>query len=209
VEHNQWWTIKDQSLAVYMRNAGFDLAVYSNYSKSVQDEARKWAIKASMDGIKNAFEELSGYPLYDICEGVYVISLSSPLSVDYQFRWSPVIYIGLGNVVNRIKSHFDNSLFAFMESLSGANFDFSFASPHKPYHTDYYKHVEYQMLEYFSQKIGGIDDKKRYPILNKNAGANKNIKEDEGWWTTPLKATGRRPYWALKPTEHSDFASLD
>jgi hypothetical protein len=96
-----------------------------------------------------------------------------------------------------------------MESLSGANFDFSFANPHKAYHTDYYKHVEFQMLEYFYNKIGGIDDKKRYPILNKNAGSNKDIDEEEAWWMTPLKATGKKPLWRLKPTEHSAFAPLD
>ena len=113
------------------------------------------------------------------------------------------------NILSRIERHFNNSLFEFMQSLSGANFDFCFANPHKPYHTDYHKHVEFQMLEYFSEKIGGIDNKKRFPILNKNAGANKHIDEGEDWWTTPLKATGKRPFWALKPTEHSDFAPLD
>ncbi len=27
MERNKWWTIKNQSLAAYMRSAGFDLAV--------------------------------------------------------------------------------------------------------------------------------------------------------------------------------------
>ena len=207
--HNQWWTIKDQSLAIYMRNVGFDLAVYSQYSPEVQTEARKWAIKQTMAGIKKSFEAEADFSLSDINKGVYVISLSTTLSIDYQNRWSPVIYIGLGNILSRIERHFNNSLFEFMQSLSGANFDFCFANPHKPYHPDYHKHVEFQMLEYFSEKIGGIDNKKRFPILNKNAGANKHIDEGEDWWTTPLKATGKRPFWALKPTEHSDFAPLD
>jgi hypothetical protein len=192
-----------------MRNAGFDLSVFSDYSREVQVEARKWAIKEAMYGIKEAFEEESGFTLSSISEGVYVISLSTPLAIKYQYRWSPVIYIGLGNIVSRIESHFNNSLFDVMESLSGANFDFAFACPHKPYHTDYYKHVEFCMLAYFNQKIGGLHKNRRFPILNKNAGSDRGINEDTEWWTTPLKATGKKPLWAFEPTEHSDFAPLD
>src|SRR5882762_357787 len=94
VEHNKWWTIRNQSLAAYMRDAGFDLAVYAQYSRSVQDEARKQAIRKTMTGIKSSFEEEADFSLLDIDKGVYVISLSTPLSINYQNRWSPVIYIG-------------------------------------------------------------------------------------------------------------------
>lgn len=205
METNRWWTIRDQSLARYMRNAGFDLSVYSNYSDHVQNEARKRAIKEAMAGIREAFEAESQFSLTDLDRGVYVISLSTPLAISYRSRWSPVIYVGLGRVASRIEAHFNHSLFDFMESLSGANFDFSFACPHKPYHTDYYKHIEYEMLNYFQEKIGDGN----FPILNKNAGSNRDIVHDDAWWTSPLKANGKRPLWALGPTEHSDFAPLD
>lgn len=91
-----------------------------------------------------------------------------------------------------------------MESIAGSSFDFAFACPHKPYHTDYYKHVEFRMLDYFREKID-----ENLPILNKNAGADKGIPDDDAWWTMPLKATGKKPLWALEPTEYSDFAPLD
>lgn len=194
-----------------MRNAGFDLAVYSEYSDSVRKEARKGAIKETMRGIEESFEAEAGFELTDIDRGVYVISLSTPLAILYRYGWSPVIYIGIGNIVSRIESHFNNSLFDLMESVSGANFDFSFASPKKLFYRgdDYYKHVEFLMLEYFCEKVGGVDETRRYPILNRNAGADKDIDDNDEWWNTPLKATGRKPLWALKPTHHSHFAPLD
>ena len=58
-------------------------------------------------------------------------------------------------------------------------------------------------------QYGGMDDKRRFPILNKNAGNNKELKGGTDWWRKPLKAAGRRPLWELKPTDFSDFAPLD
>ena len=33
MKKNTWYPVKDQSLAIYARNAGFDLTVYSQYSR--------------------------------------------------------------------------------------------------------------------------------------------------------------------------------
>lgn len=88
MESNFWWTIRDQSLAKYMRDAGFDLSVYELYSDAVRTEARKRAIKEAMAGIKEAFENEAGFPLADLERGVYVISLSAPLAIKYDKRWS-------------------------------------------------------------------------------------------------------------------------
>lgn len=96
-----------------------------------------------------------------------------------------------------------------MESLSGANFDFTFACPHKPYHTDCYKHVEHLMLSYFLARVGGQDSRYRFPLLNSNAGSDRKIPCDDERWNAPLRSNGERPLWAIKPTSHSDFAPLD
>ena len=109
----------------------------------------------------------------------------------------------------RLKSHFESKLFDFMLSLNGANFDFHFAQPARPGTLTYFKHVEHLMLDYFSAPYGGMDDKRRFPILNKNAGSNKEYSEGSDWWKKPLKAAGRRPLWEIKPTDYSDFAPLD
>lgn len=208
MEKNTWYAIKNQSLAVYARNAGFDLAVYRDYSKEVQKELRKRAVKEALSAIESACFE-KGLDISSIKNGIYVISLSNPLSIQYRNGRSQVIYIGMGNIMGRVNSHFNNKLFDFMLGLSGADFDFYFARPALPGTADYYKHVEHLMLEYFSEQYWGMDEKRRFPILNKNAGNNKEFKGGSEWWKKPLKASGKRPLWELKPTDFSDFAPLD
>lgn len=208
METNEWVEIKSQSLAVFTRNAGFDLALYYQYSSEVQEELRYRTVKEALKQISLACNE-KGVDVYSIKKGVYVISLSNPLSIQYRKDKSQVIYIGMGNIMSRIKSHFENKLFDFMLGLSGADFDFHFALPALKGTADYYKHVEHLMLEYFCEQYNGLDDKKRFPILNKYAGNNKSYKAGNDWWKKPLKASGKRPMWELKPTNFSDFAPLD
>jgi hypothetical protein len=204
---NTWVSIREQSLASYAREAGFDLAVFDEYSEEVQTELRRRAIERAVAAIKESFWE-KGIDIASIKRGVYVISLSSPLTLKYQNKFSQVIYVGLGNVMGRIKAHFDHSLFDFMQSLSGANFDFHFAHPGRRGCADYYKHVEWQMLEYFKRNYGGLSENQPYPILNKNAGSKRKIDDQTLWWTKPLKNNGKTPRWAMSPTPKSDFVRL-
>lgn len=205
---NMWYTVPNQSLAIYARNAGFDLAVYDDYSNRVQSELRRRSINEALDEIEWACEEL-GFDLADVKEGIYVISLSNPLSVAYRYRRSQVIYIGIGNIRSRIRSHFENSLFDVMQSLSGATFDFNFAWPGLQGASGYYKHVEWLMLEYFSVQCGGLSEKRRFPLLNTNAGCDRGFNGGGDWWKKPLKASGKKPRWELSPTSFSEFAPLD
>ena len=208
ISRNHWYSVKGQSLAIYARDAGFDLAMYDEYTEPVQAELRRRAVRAAMYAIQTACEE-NGFDIASVKRGVYVISLAHPLSVQYMRGRSQVIYIGLGNILNRIKAHFDNTLFDFMLSLSGADFDFNFAYPALRRANTYYKHVEHLMLDHFYEKFGGTDKIRKYPILNTNAGANQNFVGGTDWWKTPLKAAGKRPLWELKPTKFGDFPPLD
>lgn len=208
MKNNHWYSLKNQSLAIYTRDAGFDLSMYEQYSVQAKKELRKLAVAEAMQSVQAAFMD-RGCDARSIKKGVYVITLSNPLSIDYLTGRSQVIYIGMGNIMGRIKSHFERKLFDFMLDLSGANFDFHFAKPALPGTADYYKHVEHLMLEHFCSQYGGLDIKRRYPILNKYAGNNQWFKGGTDWWKKPLKATGNRPLWAMTPTKFSDFAPLD
>ncbi len=209
VKTNKWHSVKEQSLAVFARNAGFDLAMYRDYSEDVQDELRKRAVKEAMAEIEYACED-KGFDFSGVKKGVYVITLSNPLSIQYFHRKSKVIYIGRGAIKDRIKSHFENKLFDFMLTLNGADFDFHFAKPALAGTPDYFKHVEHLMLEYFMVQYGGLDNEvRRYPILNKYAGSDKSYRGGDDWWKQPLKACGTPPLWELKPTGDSIFSPLD
>ena len=80
-----------------------------------------------------------------------------------------------------------------MQSLSGADFDFHVACPARPGAASYYKHVEYCMLKYFSEKYEGVPGRGKFPILNTYAGANQGYAEGSSWWKTPLRGNGK---WA-------------
>lgn len=205
---NHWYAVREQSLALYARNAGFDLAVFDDYSEVVQAELRKRAVKEALTAIESACDD-EGLDIWEVKRGVYVIALSYPLSIRYRTRRSQVIYIGMGNIMGRIKQHFNDTLFDFMLDLAGADFDFYFARPALPGTATYFKHVEHLMLEYFSEQYGGLDDGRRFPILNKNAGSDKDFHGGTDWWKKPLKAYGQTPLWELKPTDYSDYAPLD
>lgn len=205
---NRWVTFPELSLATFAREAGFDLAIYETYSASVRREVKKRTIDRAVNAILDDLWD-AGFDIAGVKKGVYVISLSSPLTIEYRWKRSQVIYIGMGNIAGRIRAHFQYSLFDFMQSLSGANFDFSFARPYMRGHDDYHQHVEWHMLEYFRETCGGLGERDPYPILNRNAGSCRDIRDRSDWWKKPLRNNGRLPRWSLRPTEHSDFAPLD
>ena len=183
--------------------------MYDEYSEEVRVELRARAVKEAMRSIQTVCWEKHDFDLADLTSGIYVLSLSNPLSLQYRNGRSQVIYIGRGNVVRRIKSHVEHKLFDFMLRLSGADFDFHFSQPARPGAGEYFKHVEHSMLEYFRDIYAGMDDKRRFPILNKNAGTFKGYAAGEDWWKKPLKAQGKRPLWEIKPTDFSNFAPLE
>lgn len=209
MNNNHWYDIKAQSLAAYVRNCGYDLAVFDEYPATVQKQIRKAAVTEAVKAIKLECQIRHGIQLDDIHKGVYVIALSNPLSMRYEKGRSQIIYIGMGNIVSRIKSHFDNSLFDFMLSVNGANFDFRFARPGLQGGTTYYKHVEFLMLQEFGKKYGGLSESRCYPLLNRNAGSNQGYAGGSDWWKKPLHHAGPRPKWELHPTSFNEFKALD
>jgi hypothetical protein len=180
--------------------------VYQNYSKTTRTEIRRLAIKEAIRLLQDDFYIAHKRELWEIEHGVYVICLSDPLAIQYKQGLSEIIYIGRGNVLGRLRSHYERSLFRLMQSLSGADFDFYIAEPKRNNASAYYKHVEHLLLETFAEKFGGAPY--IYPLLNKNAGTGQNCGNGKGW-DTPLKRTGKKPQWALQPTDSWNFEKLE
>jgi len=199
-----WWKIRDQSLALAARQAGFDLSIYDQYSEQTRNELKAAAIIYAMNNIRSAFEGVAARKLSEIKQGVYVICLSHPFTIKYAKTCSEIVYIGRGNINGRLKSHFEKSLFRLMRGLSGTNFDFYLTEPVHTASDAYFKHIEYLLLKRFSDTIGGG----KLPILNTNAGSKQDIVTVGAGWEKPLKATGKKPLWALETTKHWDFEKL-
>ena len=156
-----------------------------------------------MQTITDDFEWQYEIELSSIKQGVYVICLAEPFTIKYRISTSDVLYIGRGNIATRLKSHFDNSLFSLMMSLAGSNFTFYLSDPSDVSGEGYYKQLEYDLLNNFSLKIGDG----QFPILNKNAGWNQDLKLGVGW-NKPLKSAGKRPTWSVEPTNKRPIRKL-
>ena len=205
-----WTNVKRMSLAKAARQAGFDISVYEDYSMDIQAEVQKQAIKQVLLELSNAYSDKTSKDLKDVKKGVYVICLSSPFAISYPEGFSEIIYIGHGNVIARLKAHFEYSLFRFMQSLSGADFDFLISQPKMPgpgVAGEYFKHVEYLLLNGFKEKFGGKKREVWFPLLNNNAGSRKQLDDGKGW-DKPLSRAGKTPRWALEPTKYWDFDKL-
>ncbi len=207
-QKNKWYKLRNQNLAVFMREAGFDISVYGNYSKDVQKEAKKRSIRNAIDSLRREFERQTDVGLNEVRRGVYVIRIAGGMSVRYRDGKSPVLYIGQGNLENRIKGHYDGKLFDFMLSLNGANFDFYVCEPWKSHYrgNDFHKQVEFNMIEDFAAHFGGVDEQHRFPLMNKIAGSDRGLEISSDWWRTPLKRSGNKTNWILEPGPHSQFA---
>jgi len=198
-----WWKLKDQSLALAAREAGFDLAMFSEYTVAVKAALKSATIKNAMDNILEDFEWQYSRRLETIKQGVYVICLSDPFTIKYEGGCSNIIYIGRGNISGRLKSHFEQSLFEVMMGLAGANFSFYLSEPKDIDGEGYFKQLEHDLLASFRKGIGGG----KFPLLNKNAGSDQRLKLGRGW-NKPLKASGKKPTWAIAPTGKKPIKAL-
>lgn len=195
--------IRNQSLALAVREAGFDLTMFDQYAEETQIEIRKRAIKIVLRNISTEFLNTTEKELKDVRQGVYVICVSNPFTIGYEKGNSEIIYIGIGKIASRLESHFNNSLFDFMMSVAGANFDFYLTEPKGSPGDLYYKHIEYELLNKFWEKHGS------YPLLNTNAGSQKEFDGAGKGWDKPLKGSGKKPIWEIRATKHCDFKKLD
>jgi len=216
---NIWVWVQRQSLATAAREAGFDLAMFEKYSDATQQELRKKSVKYVLRNIADAYEEKSKEELDDVKYGVYVIRLSSPFIVDYSTEdedeeiigeTSQVIYIGRGDVLVRLRDHFENKLFDFMQSLSGAEFDIQILNPSSDHFSkiNLHKQIEYDLLEAFTDRVTYMDGV--YPLLNKKRGDDVKLKYCGDKWDQPLRKRDKRKIeWTLKPTEFWRQLKLD
>lgn len=203
----EWTKIQKISLAQSVREAGFDITVYDNYSKQTQSELKKSAIKNVLKEISDKYMDLAGKDISAVKKGVYVICLSNPFTIRYESGSSEIIYIGQGNIISRLETHFHASLFNFMQSLSGTEFDIQISDPDTAAENNMlHKHIEFSLLDTFKDKFGGKE--RAYPLLNKNSGSDKSLDLPDGW-KKPLSGQGKKPAWSLRPTKHWRFAGLE
>lgn len=225
-----WINLWGISLATAAREAGFDLAVYHEYSESTQHELRKRTIKQALSNICDEYEwsteQKFGKPklLSNVSLGVYVIRLSNPFTIRYRAPeissksptntvdfdgTSQIVYIGRGDVQGRLESHLKHKLFDFMLSLSGADFDFQILDPDSDFiaKDQLHRQIENDLLIQFSEKVTCRE--KGFPLLNKNSGSDVGVEDCGKRWNYPLRRDVKLLEWAIEPTEKWRKTNLD
>ena len=199
------WT-KSESISIrdYGKDAGFNLSMIDIF-KIPQDQ-RIWiqkkivgSILADLDYVWE--DDEWNTPLSKVKKGIYVISLSGGICIDYRLSPSQVIYIGRGQIRSRIYNHLKNWVAHFSESLQDIKLKFWMSEIKKNGSSDAFKAVESQLLIAFHEKHGEI------PIMNKRFGDsvwidhffNKEL-------TKPFKIeNAAKRCWKIKPMPENEW----
>ena len=168
----EWTKTEPISIREYGNYCGFDLSLINILQ--LPTDRRKWIEKeivtSILEELDEAWEEDEWEtPLYDVKKGVYVITLSGNICIEYTQKPSQVIYIGRGQIRNRIRKHLINWVTHFSESLQDIKFHFWMTEIKVPGSSNAFIEVEADLIKVFEKRYG------EYPILNYKSG-NSNDK---------------------------------
>ena len=195
------WILADKvSIRKAARLYGFDIeeidSFPNEFSKPLVQKTRAKVVDQLADYWYGSYDTNFAH-----IKGVYIVSLTDNIFVDYgSGNISPVLYIGRGNIRNRLSSHFQGSLFDFSRTLNDVNFRVYMGIATAKGPGDTFVDAEYSLIEYFEKTYG------TKPLLNRNSGTN--TQRTHVWksgWNTPLKNTGnlKNCRWTIKPHKGS------
>jgi hypothetical protein len=201
----KWVTCQGISIREIALRCGFNLsAIDLNGAKAQYNELVKYEVaKAIFEKLCEAWSSYSDKKLADIRQGVYIISFSGNICVDYQKGQSPVIYIGKGRIQSRISEYLKRWIAHISESLQDMQMDISMVeiTVRRPAVTC--EEVESDLLEKFKEKYGS------YPLLNRRRGIERdNCHTYSRRFLQPLN--GRRTMkrgWAIRPMPGNPWAT--
>jgi hypothetical protein len=145
-------------------------------------------------------------PLFKVNKGVYVITLSGNICIQYPNKESQVVYIARGKIRSRIKIHLTNWVTHFSESLHDIKFQIWMTQIKIPGAPNAFKDVEADLIEIFEEEYGDI------PIQNSKGGNYHN--KDHNYnaeWKSPLKVDPSiNSGWCIKPMPDNEwFAEME
>lgn len=136
-----------------------------------------------------------------VSQGVYVVSFSENIYVQYKKSNSKIIYIGKGQIRNRIRSHLNNWITFISESLQDMRIDISFAEIRVKKAERAFEEVESDLLETFMQRFG------EYPLLNKISGRSHHKNHEyQNASLNLLRSQNSKKGWAIRPMPNNVWA---
>ena len=138
-----------------------------------------------------------------LLQAVYVIRLKSPFAIAYPEKYSPVLYIGEGDLLARLDKHR-----AWTAKLCSLGFDFplevAFCFPRVRNNADAYKTFEAHLLEVFSRRYGSL------PLKNTINEHKAFDHEYDGVATSEVLGPGKgtKAMWAIRPLPSNPFQQV-
>ena len=203
-----FWTKTEEPIRIseFASDLGFNLRTLEY--EGVPEDKWEWINKKIRDDILSYVsecwedDEKRNSSLYSVKQGIYVVALSDNLSIDYGGEPSKVLYIGRGQIFNRLFAHFKQWISYFSDSLQDISFDIWMTEVKVSGSKNAFKDVETDLLNHFYDKFGC------YPIQNAKSG-NYHEKEHDysDNWNKPLRnPTNINNGWAIRPLRNNDWA---
>lgn len=193
-------------ISEYANELGFNL-------RTIDDSGLSIDVRETIDGkIRNqimyyldeVWSKQSGgrKPLSEITQGVYVITLSDNLSIDYNGVPSKVLYIGRGRIRSRIYNHMKLWVRYLSDSLRDISLDFWMAEIRVNGSKNAFKEVESDLLNNFYERF------KCYLLQNRKSGDYHEKTHDyHDHWSAPLRNPSNIQHgWAIKPLKSNPWA---
>ncbi len=179
-------------------------ALRINFTSNLDDESK--LLKELRKQLRAGLEEL---PHDNLSRAVYVIRMRGDFLIAYKKKNSPVLYIGRGEVSQRVATHLKNWLHEVRKFGSGVSVEVRVAIPRRQRDLNFFKCVEADMLTEFSKIHGSI------PFFNRRNEyefadlRNYSESQKSDMRRAIMIGSGNRPKWALKPTlSNKNFANF-
>jgi hypothetical protein len=205
----QWITTEYPiRISEYANNLGINLRTL-DYT-TVPADMWNWIdgkIRSEIMGyLTECWEENATKEFSKVSQGVYVITLSDNLSIDYNGKSSQVIYIGRGQIKSRLKEHLALWIRDLSDSLQDIAFDVWMMEVFVRGNANAFKEVESDLLKDFEDRFGCL------PLQNKKRGDYKEKEHDYCEdWNKPLKNPSKHHIkngWSIKPLGNNPWAIM-
>jgi hypothetical protein len=206
IEYNWIKTKNPIRISEYANSLGFNLRTidYDGIADELWrmiDEKIRNRIISDLDKLWEEHTE-GNQALSDVIQGVYVITLSDNLSINYKECPSKVIYVGRGKIRSRITSHLKYWIRYLSDSLQDIALDIWMAEIRVNGNRNAFKEVETDLLNFFYEKY------RCYPLQNKKAGDyHEKNHEYCSDWNLPLRNRSNIQYgWSIMPLKNNPWA---
>ncbi len=194
----EWTKSEPVSIREYGGYCGFNLSTIDLLELSA--DRREWVEGEVVNSFLKELDTIWDKDHWDtalpnVKKGVYIITLSGNICIQYPNKESQVVYIGSGKIRDKINMHITNWITHYSESLHDIKFQIWMTEIKVPGSPNAFKDVQADLIEIFEKEYGDL------PIQN-TQGGNRH-KKDHHYnpeWKLPLRVNPSiEKGWCIAP----------